>query len=198
MDSNLTEQLHKLFTLRQDGLIDENEYKRCKEQLLNAPAASHHSLPQVLSKRARITSSGKNNRTFLYILIGILASASISVTVFFLFSGENMNFFSANGLFTKKEDSPEYVAEAYLKALRDKNWDEAKSLGNEDTKAKIDGIKGFGGDAGILSVRNVDCIVSGNTADCSFCCMKEGNGTLKLVKEYGKWIVNDKKEGQND
>lgn len=93
-----------------------------------------------------------------------------------------------------KGNGPEKVATEYLNALKDKNWDKAKELGNEDTKAKVDGIKGFGGDAGITEVKDVKCTVTDNNAECTFCCMKEGDGKLKLVKEGDKWIVNDKKE----
>lgn len=94
-----------------------------------------------------------------------------------------------------KGNGPEKVATEYLNALKNKEWDKAKALGNEDTKAKIDGIKGFGGDAGITEVKDVKCEVKENEAECSFCCMKEGGSSkLKLVKEGDKWIVNDKKE----
>ncbi len=94
-----------------------------------------------------------------------------------------------------KGNGPEKVATEYLNALKNKEWDKAKALGNEDTKAKVDGIKGFGGDAGITEVKDVKCEVKENEAECSFCCMKEGGSSkLKLVKEGDKWIVNDKKE----
>lgn len=94
-----------------------------------------------------------------------------------------------------KGNRPEKVATDYLNALKNKEWDKAKEMGNEDTKAKIDGIKGFGGDAGITEVKDVKCEVKDNEAECSFCCMKEGGSSkLKLVKEGDKWIVNDKKE----
>lgn len=94
-----------------------------------------------------------------------------------------------------KGNGPEKVATEYLNALKNKEWDKAKALGNEETKAKIDGIKGFGGDAGITEVKDVKCEVKENEAECSFCCMKEGGSSkLKLVKEGDKWIVNDKKE----
>lgn len=94
-----------------------------------------------------------------------------------------------------KGHGPEKVATDYLNALKNKEWDKAKELGNEDTKAKIDGIKSFGGDVGIIEVKDVKCEVKDNEAECSFCCMKDGeSSTLKLVKEGNKWIVNDKKE----
>lgn len=94
-----------------------------------------------------------------------------------------------------KGNGPEKVATEYLNALKNKEWDKAKAMGNEDTKAKVDGIKGFGGDAGITEVKDVKCEVKENEAECSFCCMKEGGSSkLKLVKEGDKWIVNDKKE----
>jgi len=94
-----------------------------------------------------------------------------------------------------KGNGPEKVAIEYLNALKNKEWDKAKALGNEDTKAKIDVFKQFGGDAGITEVKDVKCEVKENDAECSFCCMKEGGSSkLKLVKEGDKWIVNDKKE----
>jgi len=96
-----------------------------------------------------------------------------------------------------KGNGPEKVASEYLNALKNKEWDKAKALGNEDTKAKVDGIKGFGGDAGITEVKDVKCTVTDNTATCTFCCMKEGDGKVNMVKEGDKWIVNDKKEGAN-
>lgn len=94
-----------------------------------------------------------------------------------------------------KGNGPEKVATEYLNALKNKDWDKAKSLGNEDTKAKVDGIKGFGGDAGIKEVKDVKCEVKENDATCSFCCMTSGNGSVKLKKEGDKWVVADKKEG---
>lgn len=93
---------------------------------------------------------------------------------------------------------PESVATDYLNALKNKEWDKAKALGNEDTKAKIDGIKSFGGDAGITEIKDVKCEVNGNDAECSFCCMKDGASKVKLVKDGDKWIVNDKKETGGD
>lgn len=97
-----------------------------------------------------------------------------------------------------KVGGPEKVATDYLNALKNKEWDKAKALGNEDTKAKVDGIKSFGGDAGITEVKDVKCDVKETEAVCTFCCMKEGANQIKLVKDGEKWIVNDKKEMGTD
>lgn len=95
---------------------------------------------------------------------------------------------------TDLPNTPVEVATAYLKALQHGDWERAKQLGTVETAGKVNGAKGFGGDLGIEKVEDVKCTEDGDYADCTFCCMKDGNNTVKLVRRNGQWLVNDPKE----
>jgi hypothetical protein len=89
---------------------------------------------------------------------------------------------------------PEGVAKDYLTALKEKNYDKAKTLGTEDTQQMLDALIQFGAAPVVEEVKDIKCEVTGEEAVCTFCCMKEGKNELKMMKKEGKWFVNEKKE----
>ncbi len=95
---------------------------------------------------------------------------------------------------------PEATAEQYLKHLAEGEFDKAGELGTKDTKDLLNMLKTFSGGQKPEKkneVKDVKCTVEAgdSTAVCSYCCNDKGeNGTLKMLKVDGKWMVNEKKE----
>ncbi len=99
----------------------------------------------------------------------------------------------------KSTDTPEAVAEKYLKHVANQEWAEAKKLGTESTQNMLDMISGFGGEAQKVDVKieDMNCNVEGDEAECTY---KENGeeGIINLVKVDGKWLVDQKKEMGDD
>gem|GEM_PF-1219926 len=87
------------------------------------------------------------------------------------------------------------VATDYLTALKDKNVTKAKELGTKDTQDMLDALNSMQMLPVIDEVKDVKCTEEGNTAKCTYCCAKDGDNEISLVKEGDKWLVNEKKEG---
>lgn len=92
-------------------------------------------------------------------------------------------------------DTPEKVATAYLTAMKNKKWEDAKALGTERTKSYVGTFESLPNmESGITDVKDVKCEdQSDTTATCSFCCSNDGKTSLNLVKRDGKWLVDDGK-----
>lgn len=92
---------------------------------------------------------------------------------------------------------PDKVATDYLTALKDKNVTKAKELGTKDTQDMLETLNSMNMLPVIEEVKDVKCTENGNEATCTYCCSKDGDTEIKLVKEGDKWLVNEKKEGGN-
>jgi len=92
------------------------------------------------------------------------------------------------------KNSPEYVAETFLKHMNKKEYAEAKKLG---TEATVQFLEGKEQDTSIVAkdakIENMKCVVTGETAICNY--KIDGNDeTINLVKSEDKWLVDMKKE----
>ncbi|NVO03254.1 MAG: DUF4878 domain-containing protein [Bacteroidetes bacterium] len=99
----------------------------------------------------------------------------------------------------KNSNTPEKVAESYLKAIAEKNYDEAKKLATEESAASIDMLKSMdtGKDAKDAKkegkVEGMKCDVQGEKATCNY--KQDGQDEkIELVKKGEKWLVEMKKE----
>ena len=97
----------------------------------------------------------------------------------------------------KHADTPEKVAEKFLKHINKKEFTDAKKLATDSSAASIDMLESFskmGGDQAKESkIENLKCTENGNKATCNY----NENGEAKkldLVKKDGKWLVEMKKE----
>lgn len=102
--------------------------------------------------------------------------------------------------------TPEMVTEEYLTYISKMEFDKAKELVTEDSKATIDFLAQMSGMAGDeakkaakqkVIVNNMNCEINGSKAVCS-CTVKTGRNiekeTVNLEIENGKWLVVQKKE----
>ncbi len=108
----------------------------------------------------------------------------------------------------KKSDTPEAVAEKYLKAIGTQKFDDAKALVTEESKATIDFMAQMvtmGGEEAKkaaaeakVEIKDMKCETKEDAADCT-CKVNDGKKEeetkLHLVKKDGKWLVEQKKEG---
>jgi hypothetical protein len=98
-----------------------------------------------------------------------------------------------------KTDTPEGVAEQWLKHFYKKEFAEAKKISTESTVSSLDAFdKNMGGtmEAKEVTIENMKCEVTGDNAVCT--CTVDGNeDTIDLEKKDGKWLVNRKKEDMN-
>jgi hypothetical protein len=108
----------------------------------------------------------------------------------------------------KKSDSPEAIAEKYVKAIETQKFDEAKALVTEDSKATIEMMQSMvamGGEEAKkaaadakVEIKDMKCDTKGDASDCT-CKVNNGKEDkeqkLHLVKKDGKWLVEQKKEG---
>jgi len=103
---------------------------------------------------------------------------------------------SASAIFLSCQSSgPEASVKGYLTALKDKKLDEAKKYGTETTQNMLETLNQLKMLPEVTEIKDIKCNVQDTTADCTFCCMKEGKNELKLVKRGDKWLVHQKKEG---
>lgn len=110
----------------------------------------------------------------------------------------------ATAVVSCKKSGPEAVAKDFVMALDSKDYDKAKSLGTDDTKAMVDLIKSLAGMAPAsdkhAKIDKMDCKVDGDKGTCTYCCTAEGaEDKVELVQKDGKWLVDMKKNpGGND
>jgi hypothetical protein len=89
----------------------------------------------------------------------------------------------------------EKAATEYLNALKNKDFDKAKTLATKETAQNLDMMKSLGTDFGLTEVKDVKCTVKENEATCTFCCTKDTSfKELKLKKEGDKWLAHQPKE----
>lgn len=108
----------------------------------------------------------------------------------------------------KKSETPEAVAEKYLKAIGTQKFDDAKALVTEESKATVDFMAQMvtmGGEEAKkaaaeakVEIKDMKCDTKGDASDCT-CKVNDGKKEeeqkLHLVKKDGKWLVEQKKEG---
>lgn len=91
--------------------------------------------------------------------------------------------------------SPNYVAESYLKALMDKDYQRAKFFSDSGDYDNIDMMKELKMDFGLSEVKNVNCEVKDNRAFCSFCCTADTMWKdMRLSFDKGHWIIQPAKD----
>jgi len=108
----------------------------------------------------------------------------------------------------KKSDTPEAIAEKYVKAVEMQKFDDAKALVTEESKATIDMMSqmfAMGGEEAKkaaaevkVEIKDMKCDTKDDASDCT-CKVNNGKEEkeqkLHLVKKDGKWLVEQKKEG---
>jgi hypothetical protein len=108
----------------------------------------------------------------------------------------------------KKSDTPEAVAEKYLKAMETLKFDDAKALATEESKGTIDmmaQLATMGGEEAKkaaaeakIEIKEMKCETKEDVSDCT-CKVNNGKEEkavpVHLVKKDGKWLVEQKKEG---
>ncbi len=104
----------------------------------------------------------------------------------------------------QKKNSPEYVTKEFLTAVQKKDWDKAKSLGDEATKKHItfwefmeENISDTAttDENWIKEIKDIKCEVKDSTATCFYCCVFEDQKSMiNLVKKDGKWLISHGKE----
>ncbi|HRS53894.1 MAG TPA: hypothetical protein P5250_04240 [Bacteroidales bacterium] len=93
-----------------------------------------------------------------------------------------------------KKNSPEYVAETFLKHMYKKEFAEAKKLGTEATVAFLESReKDSAMVAKDVKIEDMKCVVNGENAICNY-KLDGKDETLNLVKTNDKWLVDMKKE----
>lgn len=119
----------------------------------------------------------------------IIKSALLLSTLLLLFScGGNKN------------NAPETVAERFLNAVNNHEFEQAKELSTEDSHKMIDLIASFA--KGVEEEEKVEkvvkvskCNIDGETAVCDYCCDAEGQETtINLKQVEGLWKVDMSKE----
>jgi len=92
-------------------------------------------------------------------------------------------------------NAAEKAATEYLNALKNKDFDKAKTLATKETAQNLDMMKSLGTDFGLTEVKDVKCTVKENEATCTFCCTKDTSfKELKLKKDGDKWLAHQPKE----
>jgi len=93
------------------------------------------------------------------------------------------------------KNSPKYITEQYLLALKEKNWEKAKIYTDDTGVSNINCMKEMNQDMGLTDVKNIKCEIKNEKAVCSFCCMKnDTNPSINLRKINDIWKVLGVKE----
>jgi hypothetical protein len=91
--------------------------------------------------------------------------------------------------------SPNYVAESYLTALMDKDYNRLKVFSDSADYDNIDMMKELEMDLGIYEVKDISCDIKDNGAKCTFCCTKDTSWKyIKLQFDNGHWFIQPAKE----
>lgn len=96
-------------------------------------------------------------------------------------------------------EKPETVAENFLTALDNKDFEKAKTFSTEGTHKMLDFLSGFAKDMPDTPKpepkKVTKCAVDGDKATCTYCCDDEGGESeLAMVKVDGKWKADMSKE----
>lgn len=93
----------------------------------------------------------------------------------------------------KGGNNPEKAATDFLTAVKEKKWDRALELSTKAYQSEVTFGRDFYPDSVFVTeIKDLKCTVNGETAECTFCCLKNGNASdtkVKLVKEDKKWKV---------
>lgn len=96
------------------------------------------------------------------------------------------------------ENTPESVTKAFISALESGKYDKAKSLSTDETDASVDAIKTFADlapEKKKSKIEKMTCEISGDDANCSYCCDTEGKDASIMAKKVGgKWLAHQPKE----
>ncbi|TAH42985.1 MAG: DUF4878 domain-containing protein [Bacteroidetes bacterium] len=101
-------------------------------------------------------------------------------------------------------DSPKAVAEQYLKAIGQYDFDGAKKYGTEDTGKLLDVMSGFAKMAPDSTKNEVSFVILDEKIEGEKAIViykeegKESETSLNLLRIEGKWKVNMTKESMND
>ena len=101
-------------------------------------------------------------------------------------------------------DSPKAVAEQYLKAIGQYDFEGAKKYGTEDTGKLLDVMSGFAKMAPDSTKNDVSFVILDEKIDGEKASViykeegKESETSLNLLRIEGKWKVNMTKESMND
>ena len=97
----------------------------------------------------------------------------------------------------KNADTPEKVADKFLKHINKKEFAEAKKLATKESEQSIDMLESFSKMGGEQSkeakIENLKCKEDGDKATCEYSENGEAK-KLELVKKDGAWKVEMKKE----
>lgn len=94
---------------------------------------------------------------------------------------------------SSNKNTPEYVAQKYLEAVKEKNWEEMKKYVVKDCHDKIDMMKILGTQFGISEIKDIKCTVDNNHSTCTYCCSSSDINCLDLVNEDNKWKISLRK-----
>lgn len=87
------------------------------------------------------------------------------------------------------------IAQKYLQALKDKDYETAKTYATKETAQNLDMMKSLSSDFGLTEVKDVKCAIEADMATCTFCCTKDTSfKELKLKKEGTGWLAHQPKE----
>ncbi len=97
-------------------------------------------------------------------------------------------------------NTPEKVADSFLNAVNNKDFEKAKELSTPESHQMIDLISSFA--KNVEETEEVEkvikigkCTVEGETATCDYCCDSEGKETsIKLKMIDGNWKADLSKE----
>lgn len=95
-----------------------------------------------------------------------------------------------------EKNKVEKTATQYLQYLKDKNYEEVEKLQLETCKGFLSCASEYGFDYNITVVKDVNCEVKENEANCTYCC---GDTTIlshhiSLKKVNDNWFVTCPKE----
>lgn len=99
-----------------------------------------------------------------------------------------------------EKNSPESVAEQFLTAIDNKDFDKAKTFSTDETHKMLDILKGFAEqmpkDAPKPEAKKVtECKLDGDKGTCTYCCDEQGaSSELAMVKVNGEWKADMSKE----
>lgn len=97
-------------------------------------------------------------------------------------------------------NTPEKVAETFLNAVNNKNFEKAKELSTPESHQMIDLISNFAKnveetEAVEKVIKIGTCNIEGEAATCDYCCDSEGKETtIKLKLIEGQWKADLSKE----
>lgn len=91
--------------------------------------------------------------------------------------------------------SPNYVAEEFLNALKNRDYDRANFVSLPDRKHYFDPLKEMDWDPRLLKIENIDCVIDNKLASCTFCCSQDTFWKEVKIRYFeGRWYNSPPKE----